>query len=162
MSFQVSSSLEARCFSKLSRAMMWPQEQGDDEGNPYKSLLMHPVCHEVGGQRVSSTTDSAERFHWVSRPIDISARSVSDRFQPPLPEPCRPLSRHTALQGGSSTGIGLLRHPPHPLGSVHLPLRPFTLSWALPQAFDYYDRSAPIRLSPVKESHRLTSTLLRP
>src|SRR5260221_11289435 len=43
--------------------------------------------------------------------------------------PCRPLSRHTALQGGGSTCLGLSRHPPHPLGCVHLPLRPFTLSW---------------------------------
>ena len=31
-------------------------------------------------------------------------------------------------------GIGLLRHPPHPLGSVHLSLRPFPMSWAFPQA----------------------------
>src|SRR5437763_15169538 len=84
--------------------------------------------YEVGGQRVSSATDSAERFSWVSRPRDISARSGSDRFQPPLPEPCRLLSEHTALQGGGSTGIGLLRHPPRPLGSVHPPLQPFTLS----------------------------------
>src|SRR5260370_41924069 len=44
--------------------------------------------YEVGGQRVSSATDSAERFSWVFRPGDISARSGSDRFQPPLPEPC--------------------------------------------------------------------------
>jgi hypothetical protein len=68
-------------------------------------------------------------------------------FQPSLPEPDRRLSTHPALQGDDSTSLGLLRHPPHPLGFVHLPLRPFTLSWALPQAFDYYDRSVTMSLS---------------
>jgi len=68
-------------------------------------------------------------------------------FQPSLPEPDRRLSTHPALQGDDSTGIGLLRHPPHPLGFVHLPLRSFTLSRALPQAFDYYDRSVTMSLS---------------
>ncbi len=68
-------------------------------------------------------------------------------FQLPLPEPCRHLSMHTALQECGSTGIGLLRHPPHPLGSVHLSLRPFPMSWALPQAFEYYCRSVAISLS---------------
>ena len=29
-------------------------------------------------------------------------------FQPSLPEPDRPLSRHPALQGGGSTGLGLI------------------------------------------------------
>src|SRR6266567_7274432 len=82
-------------------------------------------------------------------------------FQPPLPEPCRLLSEHTALQGCGSTCIGLLRHPPHPLGYLHLPLRPFTLSWALPQAFDYYDRSAAMRVSPFRWSRRLTLMLVR-
>jgi hypothetical protein len=53
------------------------------------------------------------------------------------------------------------RPPPHPLGSVHPPLRPFTLSWALPQAFDYYDRSATMRVSPLRWSHCLTSSLVR-
>src|SRR5258708_4108621 len=120
------------------------------------------VIHEVGGQRGSSATDSEKCFHWVSTPMDFSTRSVLDRFQPPLPEPCWHLSAHTALQGCGSTGLGLLRPPPHPLGSVRLPLRPFTLSWALPQAFGYYDRSAPLRLSPVRQSHRLTSPLVRP
>src|SRR5438045_5150896 len=42
------------------------------------------------------------------------------------------LSLHDALP----ICIGLLRHPPYPLGCVHLLLRPFALSWALPQAFD--------------------------
>src|SRR6266700_7824523 len=76
---------------------------------------------EVGGQR------GAVCFF---RPL----KDFSDGFmktvllQPPLPEPCRLLSQHTALQRGDSTGIGLLRHPPHPLGSVHLLLWPFTVS----------------------------------
>jgi hypothetical protein len=86
-------------------------------------------------------------------------------FQQPLPEPCRLLSQHTALQRCGSTCIGLIplrfAAPPHPLGSVHFPLWPFALSWALPLAFDYYDHSVAVRVSPFRQSHRLTSTLVR-
>jgi hypothetical protein len=53
-------------------------------------------------------------------------------FQRSPAEPSGRISTHSALQGGGSTGIGLARHPPHPLGCVHLPLRPFPLSQALP------------------------------
>ena len=121
---------------------------------PPVDLLKTFLRDEVGGQRGAVC---------CFRPL----KDFSDGFmktvllQPPLPEPCRLLSQHTALQRGDSTGIGLLRHPPHPLGSVHLLLWPFTLSWALPQAFDYYDHSAPMRLSPCRQSHRLTFPFVR-
>jgi hypothetical protein len=82
-------------------------------------------------------------------------------FQLPLPEPCRHLSMHTALQEGGSTGIGPLRHPPHPLGSVHLSLRPFPVSWALPQAFEYYCRSVAISLSARRRSRSSFVSLVR-
>src|SRR6266704_6675696 len=131
--------------SSIERKNGWQLAEHAREATPYD---------EVGGQR------GAVCFF---RPL----KDFSDGFmktvllQPPLPEPCRLLSQHTALQRGDSTGIGLLRHPPHPLGSVHLLLWPFTLSWALPQAFDYYDHSAPMRLSPGRESHRLTFPFVR-
>jgi hypothetical protein len=131
--------------SDVPRKNGWQLAEQARQARPYD---------EVGGQR------GAVCFF---RPI----KDFSDGFlktvllQPPLPEPCRLLSQHTALQRGDSTGIGLTRHPPHPLGSVHLLLWPFTLSWALPQAFDYYDHSAPMRLSPCRESHRLTFPFVR-
>lgn len=131
--------------SEIPRKNSWQIAEHAKQARPYD---------EVGGQR------GAVCFF---RPI----KDFSDGFvktvllQPPLPEPCRLFSQHTALQRGDSTGIGLLRHPPHPLGSVHLLLWPFTLSWALPQAFDYYDHSAPMRLSPGRESHRLTFPFVR-
>ncbi len=68
-------------------------------------------------------------------------------FQRSPAEPDWHLSAHPALPGGSSTGIGLARHPPHPLGCVHLPLRPFPLSQALPRAFEYYGRSVTLSLA---------------
>jgi len=85
---------------------------------------------------------------WSRRP----ARNLAARFQPSLPKPDRHLSAHPAFQGDGSTGIGFIpltgsRPPPRPLGSVHLPLRPFPVSWALPQAVEYYDRSVTISLS---------------
>ena len=131
--------------SSIERKNGWQLAEQAREATPYD---------EVGGQR------GAVCFF---RPL----KDFSDGFlktvllQPPLPEPCRLLSQHTALQRGNSTGIGLLRHPPHPLGSVHLLLWPFTLSWALPQVFEYYDHSAPMRLSPCRESHRLTFPFVR-
>ena len=131
--------------SDIPRKNGWQIAEHAKQARPYD---------EVGGQR------GAVCFF---RPL----KDFSDGFmktvllQPPLPEPCRLLSQHTALQRGDSTGIGLLRHPPHPLGSVHLLLWPFTLSWALPQAFDYYDHSAPMRLSPCRQSHRLTFPFVR-
>ncbi len=131
--------------STVERKNGWQLAEQAREATPYD---------EVGGQRAAVC---------FFRPL----KDFSDGFmktvllQPPLPEPCRLLSQHTALQRGDSTGIGLLRHPPHPLGSVHLLLWPFTLSWALPQAFDYYDHSAPMRLSPGRESHRLTFPFVR-
>ena len=53
------------------------------------------------------------------------------------------------------------RHPPHPLGFVHLPLPPFPLSWAFPQALGYSRCSATMRVSPFRGSHRLTLALVR-
>jgi hypothetical protein len=96
--------------------------------------------NEVGGQR---GTVSCSDFPGL--PESIWGTVL---FQPPLPKPDRHLSAHPAFQRGSSTGIGLLRHPPHPLGSVCLLLRPFPLSWALPLAFGYYCRSVTMRLAP--------------
>lgn len=62
--------------------------------------------------------------------LSETSRLVRLRYvdPPPLPKPCRRLSAHTAFQGGGSTGLGLLRHPPHPLGSARLPLWPFVVS----------------------------------
>ena len=125
------------------------------------ALLLGPL-HEVGSRRVASASRLGRVFPKRSLLLsDCPTRPTSARFQLPLPEPCRLLSQHTALQGCGSTCLGLTRHPPHPLGCVHPPLRPFTLSWALPQAFGYYDRSATLNLSVGRWSHRLTSRLVR-
>lgn len=83
-------------------------------------------------------------------------------FQPPLPEPDVRLSTHPALRGGNSTGIGLMRPPPHPLGCVRLPLFPFPMYRTLLRSFEYYENSATMRLSLVRWSHRLTPPLVRP
>lgn len=77
-------------------------------------------------------------------------------------EPCRLLSQHTALQGCGSTGLGLTRPPPHPLGCVRLPLHSFPLSWALPQAFEYYECSVTVRLSPFRSSRSSLHHLVCP
>ncbi len=117
--------------------------------------------YEVGSQRVTSANRLGRAFPERSLLLsDGPTRPTSARFQLPLPEPCRLLSQHTALQGCGSTCLGLSRSPPHPLGFVHPPLRPFPLSWALPQAFEYYCRSATMRVSPFRWSHRLASRLV--
>jgi hypothetical protein len=36
----------------------------------------------------------------------------------------------------------------HTIADVPTALRPFTLSWALPETFGYYDRSATMRVIP--------------
>src|SRR5947208_16722973 len=81
--------------------------------------------NEVGGQRVT-------------------LRHVSNRLFPNPPGHFRGngLSREMA-----PPGIGLLRHPPHPLGSVHLLLDPFPMYRALPQSFEYYESSVTMHLS---------------
>jgi hypothetical protein len=85
--------------------------------------------YEVGSRRIASANRLGKVFPGRSLLLsDGPTRPTSARFQLPLPEPCGLLSQHTALQGCDSTCIGLLRHPPHPLGFVHPPLRPFTLS----------------------------------
>jgi hypothetical protein len=114
------------------------------------------LLDEVGGQRGTVSFHRPTRTSlavspdgpWSRRP----ARNLAARFQPSLPKPDRHLSAHPAFQGDGSTGIGFIplagsRPPPRPLGSVHPPLRPFPVSWALPQAVEYYDRSVTISLS---------------
>jgi hypothetical protein len=79
---------------------------------------------EVGGQRgTDRCSDLSESTQTVSK-----ARPFSNR---PFPNLDVQLSLHPALQGGSSTGMGLMRHPPHPLGSIYLPLHPFPMYRAL-------------------------------
>src|SRR5881227_2799035 len=55
--------------------------------------------YEVGSQRVTSTSRLGRVFPKRSLLLsDSPARPTSARFQLPLPEPCRRLSQHTALQ----------------------------------------------------------------
>ncbi len=88
----------------------------------------HRRWNEVGGQRVTF-------------------RHVSNR---PFPNRTGTFQRIRLSRDVTPPCIGLSRPPSHPLGCVHLPLRSFTLSWALPQAFDYYDRSVTMRVSPCR------------
>lgn len=122
--------------SSIERKNGWQLAEHAREATPYD---------EVGGQRGAASYSDLPGGILLAGSIRNAAL-----FQPPLPEPDRRLSTHPALQGDDSTDLGLLRSPPHPLGCVHLPLRSFTLSWALPQAFDYYDRSVTMSLSALR------------
>jgi hypothetical protein len=86
---------------------------------PRRCLTHH--LHEVDGRRGTIRSSDLPE-------IPSGGFMKMALFQPSLPEPCRHLSMHTALQGCGSTGLGLLRSPPHPLGSVRPPLHPFPLS----------------------------------
>jgi len=83
------------------------------------------AVNEVGGQRVTLRHVSNRLF--PNPPGHFHGKGLSREMAPP--------------------GIGLLRHPPHPLGSVHLPLDPFPVYRALPRSFEYYESSVTMPLS---------------
>jgi hypothetical protein len=64
-------------------------------------LGIAPGSYEVDGQR--GTINSSDLPE-----IPSGGFMKTALFQPSLPEPCRRLSTHTALQGCGSTGIGLI------------------------------------------------------
>jgi hypothetical protein len=74
--------------------------------------------------------------------IHMCGYHVSNR---PFPNQDVQLSLHPALQAGDFTGIGLLRHPPHPLGFVSPPLHPFPMYRAFLRSFEYYGRSVTMK-----------------
>ena len=60
--------------------------------------------YEVGSRRVASANRLGKVFPKRSLLLsDCLTRPISVRFQLPLPEPCRLLSQHTALQALSSS-----------------------------------------------------------
>jgi hypothetical protein len=93
------------CLDRLSPCGSRPPAYG--RGRFHSPAALHPVLgitlgiHEVDGQRGTITSSDLPE-------IPSGGFMKTALFQPSLPEPCRRLSAHTALQGCGSTGLGLI------------------------------------------------------
>lgn len=112
--------------------------------------LHFSTFNEVGSQRGSSTTDPEEGFHRFSKAMDFSTRSVSDVSSYLF------LNRTGPFQGIRLSGSAI--HPPWSCAAstatqvltLCITLGPFPVSWALPQAFEYYGSSVTVGLSTLR------------
>jgi hypothetical protein len=85
--------------------------------------------------------------------FNFQTRPNSARFQLPLPEPDRRLSPHPALTAIGHPLPGLLPHPRQHWYCVRpFALDSFPVSWALPQAVEYYESSVAMGLSAFRRS----------
>jgi len=119
-----------------------------------------------GGSRASCSAEAATGNTLETHPSRQENPPPCSSFTPLLEE---------RMSQGASTGfhrIRLSRHSGFSIpGLTHHPMQhwysdrpfapdPFALSWVLPQAFDYFESSAAMRVSPCRQSHRFTCTLV--